>query len=309
MARTKKEPLAPADMPEILPERAVAIVESQETLALQTSEAATRTRALADELGYEGSLDVAALEDGIRFYQRRTVEAILETGKRLLILRDLSQIGTEFDKRAEALGLSRSTAYRFMQAAVKTAKSANLKALSSEVKSASAFLELVTHDEDELKALSDLDDIDRMSATQLRAALRQAKEDNDYAGEQIQKERTRADKAEKKLRGKVPEVMPLDERITPFTLEIAERQSLLEKALAAHLESIAALEAWWTSELEGNEDGAEMPQSIKLVLINLDDAVNRTASMVGSLQNELEMRFGSDIQSARQYIMSTGERG
>lgn len=308
MARTKKEPLAPASLPEILPERAVAIVESQEALALQTTEADTRMRAMATELGYEGSLDVGALEDGIRFYQRRTVEAILETGKRLILLKEKTPHG-EFSQRVELLGFSDRTAQRFMQAAVKTAKSANLAALSSQVKSASAFLELVTHDEDDLKALADLDDVDRMSASELRAALRQSKEDNEYAGEQIQKERTRADKAEKKLRGKVPEVLPLDERITPFTLEIAERQSLLEKALAAHQESVIALEAWWNSELEGQEDGVEMPKSVKLVLINLDDAVNRTASLVGALQNELETRFGGDIQEARQYLMSTGERG
>lgn len=315
MARTAKQPLAPAEMPEILPARELSIVASQEAHAVETSETDTRTRAMALQLGYEGSLDIVALEDGIRFYQRRTVEAILETGKRLLLLKEVtghgnsSQIGTNFDERLAQLGFTRSTAYRFMQAANKTSKSANLAALGNQVKSASAFLELVTHDEDDLKALAELDDIDRMSASQLREALRQSKEDNDYAGEQIQKERARADKAEKRLRGNVPEVLPLDERITPFTLEIAERQSLIEKAVAAHLESVVALESWWTTELEGNEDGGEMPQSIKLVLINLDDAANRLASLVGGLQNELEMRFGGDIAAARQFLMSTGERG
>jgi hypothetical protein len=132
--------------------------------------------AMSVQLGYEGPLSVGALEDGIRFYQRRTVEAILETGKRLVLLRELSQIGTEFDARVESLGFSRSSAYRFMQAATKTAASANLVALSSQVKSVSAFLELVTHDDDDLKALTELDDVDRMSASQLRAALRKAKE-------------------------------------------------------------------------------------------------------------------------------------
>lgn len=82
----------------------------------------------------------------------------LETGKRLLVLRELfpkgnSQIGknAEFEMRVEFLGFSKSTAYRFMQAATKTAKSANLALLSTQVKSASAFLELVTHDDDVLE--------------------------------------------------------------------------------------------------------------------------------------------------------------
>lgn len=43
---------------------------------------------LATQLGYDGALTVGALEDEIRFYQMRTVEACMELGKRLLILKD-----------------------------------------------------------------------------------------------------------------------------------------------------------------------------------------------------------------------------
>lgn len=131
--------------------------------------------ALSVQLGYDGPLSVGALEDGIRFYQRRTVEALLETGKRLLLLKELAPHG-EFTQRAELLGFSERTAQRFMQAAAKTAKSANLAVLSTQVKSASAFLELVTHDDDDLKKLSELDEVDRMSASQLRAAVRELQE-------------------------------------------------------------------------------------------------------------------------------------
>ena len=154
-------------------------------MALANSETSAGAQALAVELGYDGALSVGALEDEIRFYQRRSVEAILETGKRLLLLREItshgnsSQIGTndDFSARVALLGFSRSTAYRFMQAAAKTAKSANLALLSTQVKSAGAFLDLVTEDDDTLKAVSEMDDIDRMSASQLRAALRDAREE------------------------------------------------------------------------------------------------------------------------------------
>lgn len=146
-------------------------------LAALTNEASASAHAIALQVGYQGALTVGTLEDEIRFYQRRTVEAILETGKRLLVLRELSQIGTEFDKRVELLGFARSTAYRFMQAAVKTSKSANLAVLSTQVKSASAFLELVTHDDDVLENLAEMDDVEKMSASQLRAALRESREE------------------------------------------------------------------------------------------------------------------------------------
>jgi hypothetical protein len=124
------------------------------------------------QIGYEGSLTVGALEDEIRFYQRRTVEAILETGKRLLLLKEVVPHG-EFEARTELLGFSLRTARRFMQAAFKTTKSAKLAVLSTQVKNGSAFLELVTHDDDELQALDGMDDVDRMSASQLRAKFRE----------------------------------------------------------------------------------------------------------------------------------------
>ena len=150
--------------------------ESLNTLALANSETSASAQALAVELGYDGALSVGALEDEIRFYQRRTVEACLELGKRLLLLKEMTPHG-DFSQRLNLLGFADRTARRFMQAAAKTAKSANLAVLSTQVKSASAFLELVTEDDDTLENLKELDDIDSMSASQLRAALRDAREE------------------------------------------------------------------------------------------------------------------------------------
>ena len=158
----------PADMPEILPARAVQIEAAQDALAVQAMTAKT----LATQLGYDGALTVGALADEIRFYQRRTVEAILETGKRLLLLKELTPHG-EFSQRAELLGFHIKTAQRFMKAASKTSKSDKLSFLSTQVKSSSAFLELVTHDDDALEVLADMDGVDRMSASQLRTKVRE----------------------------------------------------------------------------------------------------------------------------------------
>lgn len=156
-------------------------------------------QAVAEELGYDGALSVGALEDGIRFYQRRTVEALLETGKRLLLLKELTPHG-EFVERVEMLGISKRSAQRFMQAAAKTAKSDNLALLSTQIKSASAFLELVTHDDDQLAALDELDDVDRMSAGQLRAALRDARADNQAKDELLAEKNARLDDERAKAR-------------------------------------------------------------------------------------------------------------
>ena len=263
--------------------------------------------ALAQELGYQGALTVGTLEDEIRFYQRRTVEAILETGKRLLLLKEMTPHG-EFTQRVEMLGFHKLTAQRFMRTALKTAKSVNLTLLSTQVKNASAFLELVTHDDDVLENLQDMDDIDRLSASQLRERLRQAEQDVKFAAEKRARAEERADKAEKKLAGNRPVVVPLDERILPFKEDIGKRQALIESGIAAHHEATIALEQWWTDEVTqapgyDPEAPAPLPRSVALVALHLQDGLNRLAELVGAAQHAFEERFGDDLAEARQYLM------
>lgn len=185
-------------------------------LAALNLEASANAQAMAVQIGYQGAITVGTLEDEIRFYQRRTVEAILETGKRLLVLRELTPRG-EFDERLELLGFSRRTAYRFMQAATKTAKSANLALLSTQVKSASAFLELVTHDDDVLENLTEMDDVEKMSAGELRTALREAREEKSAVEKVLTDKNTTMDK----LRAQVKRVQaaPPDEQLLDLQRE------------------------------------------------------------------------------------------
>lgn len=134
---------------------------------------------VASEIGYvveTGVILESALISEIRFYQRKTVEACLELGKRLLILKEMSPHGT-FTPKIEELGISKASASRFMNAAVKVSKSSNLELLSGVIKSQSAFLELVTCEDEELEQLKDLDEVEKMSASQLRAKVRELKEE------------------------------------------------------------------------------------------------------------------------------------
>ena len=150
--------------------------ESLNTLALANSETSAGAQALAVELGYDGALSVGALEDEIRFYQRRTVEACLELSKRLLLLKEITPHG-EFERRVDMLGIEKTKAHRFMKSAAATAKNCNLQLLTGQVKSFSAFWEIVMTDDDVIENVMEWDDIDRMSASQLRAALRDAREE------------------------------------------------------------------------------------------------------------------------------------
>ena len=147
---------------------------------------ASDATALALQLGYDGSLTVGALEDEIRFYQRRTAEAAVELGKRMLLLKELTPHG-EFQQRVELLGFSYRMAAKFMSATLKFSKGSKSEfssLLSANGMTQTKMLELVTLDDSEIEALErgeaargiTLDDIDCMSASELKAALRKAQD-------------------------------------------------------------------------------------------------------------------------------------
>ncbi len=216
MANKSRTKADPADGGEVLPAIAQDMIHGQRA----EFQAGENARALATQLNYEGPVTVGTLEDEIRFYQRRSVEALLECGKRLLLLKELTPHG-EFIQRCELLGFADRTARRFMQAAAKTSKSANLAALSMQVKSASAFLELVTHDDDELEALKDIDEIDRMSASELRDALREAQAESEAQNQLLADKNKALDKAKAAAR-RIANA-PAEEQIAAELQELATR--------------------------------------------------------------------------------------
>lgn len=192
---------------------------------------------MAQMLGYEGALTVGALEDGIRIYQRRTVEDCLELGKCLLLLKEITPHG-EFQQRVELLGMAYRTAARFMQAAAKISQNCHLADLSSRVKSISSILELVTHDDDTLKEIAALDDIDCMSASALRARLRQLES---KGAEEAKEERKRANRIQAQLEKSedLLETLKSAQNLNPeFSLEtsiVRQQSALLDGHCAASL--------------------------------------------------------------------------
>lgn len=136
---------------------------------------------VARQFGYEGTLTVGALEDEIRFYQKRTADDLLELGKRLLLLKELTAHG-EFKQRLELLGIADRMARKMMSATLKFSKrplTAVLEAAGNPTK----ILELLVLDDDDIATLESgetvaglhLDAIEAMSASELRHALRKAK--------------------------------------------------------------------------------------------------------------------------------------
>lgn len=146
--------------------QALSVIQRQSDADIQT---------LAIQLGYDGDFSISSLEDGIRFYQAQTVETCIALGVRLLLLKKQAGHG-EFQVRAELLGFKPDKAQRFMQAAQKVSKNPNLRLLAGRVNSFSAFAEIIFENDVVLENLAELDDFDRMPASELRLVIRGMKD-------------------------------------------------------------------------------------------------------------------------------------
>ena len=199
MGRETEIKQLPVDAPQILPAKAMQIEAAQDALAVQSATA----QALAIQLGYEGSLAVGALEDGIRFYQQRTAEACLQLGKRLVLLKEVTVHG-EFQSRLELLGIEYGAAKRFMGVASKFSKgptSALLKAANNQSK----LIELLVLDDSEISELDEggtargltVDDVANMGVRELRAALRESRAEGTANQTLIDNKNAKIDKLER----------------------------------------------------------------------------------------------------------------
>lgn len=123
-----------------------------------------------------------------RFYMSQSAEAMLEAGKRLVILKENEPHGEFTAIVTEQLGLGDRAARRMMQASIKyLSPTLESKRPTLAVLGKAKLFELVSEDDEDLTALAEggtvagltLDDVDRMSCRELRAALREAREDAD----------------------------------------------------------------------------------------------------------------------------------
>ena len=144
----------------------------------------TRVIAVARQMGYQlpaDCVDPDLIQRDIAANMRRSVEACLEVGRGLLALKEACG-RSEFTARLDILGLDKTVASRFMQAAAKFSKVASTQLLKAAGNQTKLFEMLVLDDEqiEELELTGQtgelkLDDVATMSVKELRAALRESK--------------------------------------------------------------------------------------------------------------------------------------
>ncbi|WP_083854698.1 DUF3102 domain-containing protein [Thauera aminoaromatica] len=171
-------------------------------------EANSRVRALAAQMGYLLPADCAdpeLIQRDISANMRRSVEACLEVGRGLVVLKELCEHG-EFLDRLDSVGINDRVARKFMQAARKCSNrplKATLEAAGSQTK----LFELMILDEEQLDELEEFgrtgslvrDDIDGMSVKELKAAVRDARAENTAKEELLAERSKQRDALQEKL--------------------------------------------------------------------------------------------------------------
>ncbi|BEL82501.1 hypothetical protein SM12BL3_38080 [Serratia marcescens] len=197
MARTKNEP-APLVGDTVLP---ADLSENQNQMALHQQQIMEQ---FGDGLPYEQSRIV----NETRFYMAQSAEAMLEAGKRLVILKENEPHGEFCQIITEQLGMAERTARLVMQAALKyCSPQLESKRQALAVLGKTKLFELMTEDDDELADLVEggtiaglnIDDIDRMTSRELKAALREAREDADAQRRVLSDKNTKIDDLTTKL--------------------------------------------------------------------------------------------------------------
>ncbi|EAS1642575.1 DUF3102 domain-containing protein [Salmonella enterica] len=182
-----------------------------------------------------------------RFYMAQSAEAMLEAGKRLVILKENEPHGDFIDIVESQLSLSKRTAQVMMQASLKyLSPKLEPKAQALALLGKTKLFELMTEDDEDLVELADggtiagmsLDDVDRMTSRELKAALREARETNAAQQRVLADKNEKIDslstKLEKKSRIQPPKP---DEEVKKLRAEVTALAVEAESAIAVRLSS------------------------------------------------------------------------
>ena len=194
--------------------------------ALALAEHDSAVRAVAQRLGYQlDTTDPDLIQRDIAANMRRSVEACLELGKGLCVLKTACGHGN-FIARLDVLQMSPDLAQRLMQAAAKFSNTASTRLLNA-VNSQTKLLELLCLDDEQIEEFElsgqsgalKLDDIASMSVKELRAKLREERLERAAEAKLLEQKNRRIDALERKAIA--IECLVPDERLTHLMREAA----------------------------------------------------------------------------------------
>lgn len=184
-APTSKEPV-------ILDAAIAQDMSAANTLALAHREQNERVTVLAQQLNYQGSTDLGALENSARDATEYLGKSIYMLGSCLLLLKEGSPRG-QFLPALERLGVSADSAQRYMAMTRRFANTATSRHF--EKLGFSKMTELLPLDDEQIDSLVSegqtgelsFDDVSRMSVKELRAAVRKERAETSKQKNQVER--------------------------------------------------------------------------------------------------------------------------
>lgn len=219
------------------------MVQDAQARALSISQHEAAVRAVALQVGYQLPADCAdpdLIQRDISANMRRSVEACLEVGRGLAVLKQACEHG-QFMARLEVLGIDDGVARKFIRAATKFANRSLTTDLTKAIGTQTKLFEMLILDDEQLDELEmtgqtgelKLDDIASMSVKELRAALREARAE-DQAKIELLADKNKLLDAE---RAKVKRIqaLPKDEAAAELLSEAADHFNETLACLAGQL--------------------------------------------------------------------------
>lgn len=197
-------------------------------MALITAQQDSAVRAVALQMGYALPADCTdpdLIQRDISANMRRSVEACLEVGKGLRVLKEACAHGN-FMSRLDVLGIDDAVAQKFMQAARKFSNTSTSRHLTQAVKNQSQLFELLILDDAQIEELEltgqtgelALDDVATMSVKELRKAVREAKAEKEATEKLLENKNKQIDKLSRHIAKATPDevLLELQKEATSF---------------------------------------------------------------------------------------------
>lgn len=290
-------------------------------------------RQLALRVGYmlpADCTDPDLIQRDIAANMRRSVEACLEVGRGLSVLKQACEHG-QFLFRLEALGIEPRVAQRFIQSALKFSNASSTPLLKAAGNQTKLFEMLVLDDVqiDELEQTGQtgglaLDDVASMSVKELRDALRKERDtrkaekdklDATHKADLQAKDRLvadvreRANKAEEKLAQLETRGVPTDERLNELTGDIHNLGKKADDALILVERILEAIDQVVTDIFDRPEHERPDTKGATALVQRARDQGFRLASTVGRIQAIVDNCLLPQIEAREMYQPYTAEDG
>lgn len=290
--RRGAKPLAPAEPAS--PQLDGELLEQRNT---ELAELAEHQRQVVDQFGDGLPWQPEHYENAIRHEMRRGCEAFLRAGRYLIVARECAAHG-EWSGILQRLGLGNEQARRMMEAARRVEalpNSSTSRNLLAAADTSGKLVELLALPEEQFKELAvegetaelNLDDVERMTIRELRAAVRNARQDLDAKDARIGKLSQDLNKAEEQTvqaKRKWREANPNDQ----LQSLLAEAQSAafrVRTAIAAGSEDVGLSGALMAAAEHAQQHGLEVASELGGIIVGLlnDLRLVRDHDQIGAL--------------------------